>query len=64
MYDFSLWTRVQTTIETSVGEYYDEGIITLVLENNQPYVDLGIKSEEHERRTSKRPRIGERKKLK
>jgi hypothetical protein len=61
MYDFSLWTRVQTTIETSVGEYYDEGTITLVLENNQPYVDLGIKSEEHERRTSKRPRTGERK---
>lgn len=38
---FSIWSRVQMTNETTAGEYSDEATITVVLENNRAWIDIG-----------------------
>ncbi len=38
---FSIWSRVRMTNQTTVGEYSDEATITVVLENNRAWIDIG-----------------------
>jgi hypothetical protein len=37
---FSIWTRVEMTNETTVGDYSDEATITVVMENNRTWIDI------------------------
>lgn len=37
---FSIWSRVRMTNEISTGDYSDEATITVVMENNRPWIDI------------------------